>query len=71
MTFLGSLFLIIFTKMVTFATNALYDRSAIENLMDEMIGRRNISQALSDELIITAYEFNSQDARLYSKYLAA
>ena len=68
--FIGSFFLVMFARMVTFATNSLYDRSAIEALMNEMIGRRNISQAISDELIITSYEYNSQDSRLYSKYLA-
>lgn len=68
--FIGSFFLIMFTKMVTFASNSLYDRKAIEGLMNKMIGRRNISQSLSDELMITSYEYNSQDSRLYSKYLA-
>ena len=40
---IGSLFLILFTRMITFVSNSLYDRSAIESLMRDMIGRRNIS----------------------------
>lgn len=57
---IGSMFLIIFTRMITFVSNSLYDRTAIEDLMRDMIGRRNISQAISGEIMITAYEFNSQ-----------
>lgn len=57
---LGSLLLILFTRMITFVSNSMYDRTAMEGLMDNLIGRRNISQAISDELIITAYEYNSQ-----------
>jgi len=38
--------------------------------MRDMIGRRNISQAISDEIMITAYEFNSQQPKLFTKYLA-
>lgn len=56
---IGSLFLVIFTKMITYLSNSLYDRSAIEDLMRDMIGRRKISQQISDEIMITAYEFNS------------
>ena len=40
-------------------TNSLYDRSAIEDLMDELIGERNISQAIFDEVLLVAYEYNS------------
>lgn len=56
---IGSLFLVIFTRMISYLSNSLYDRTAIEDLMRDMIGRRNISQAISDEIMITAYEFNS------------
>ena len=56
---IGSLFLVIFTRMISYLSNSLYDRTAIEDLMRDMIGRRNITQAISDEIMITAYEFNS------------
>mmetsp|Transcript_31207 Transcript_31207/g.47790 ORF Transcript_31207/g.47790 Transcript_31207/m.47790 type:complete len:84 (-) Transcript_31207:623-874(-) len=44
----------------SFMTNSLYDRNAIEGLMKELIGERNISEALFDEILIVAYEYNSQ-----------
>ena len=56
---IGSLFLVIFTRMITLLSNSLYDRTAIEDLMRDMIGKRNMSQMMSDEIMITAYEFNS------------
>lgn len=64
---LGSMCLTLFTKMITFVSNSLYDRTEIEKLMQDMIGRRNISQALSDEIMITAYDFNSQHPKLFTK----
>jgi len=38
--------------------------------MQELIGGRNISEALFDELLIVAYEYNSQQPRFYSKYFS-
>lgn len=67
---IGSFFLIGFTKMITFVSNSLYDRQAIEGLMDSLIGQRNISQAIIDEVMIVTYEYNSQAPRLFSKYWA-
>lgn len=64
---IGSLFLMIFTTMITFVSNSLYDRSAIEDLMRFMIGKRNISQALTSELMITAYDYNAQLPKLFTK----
>lgn len=66
----GSLLMIIFTKMVTIASNSLYDREAIEQLMRDMIGRKNITEAITDELIVVTYEYNSQQPRLFSKHFA-
>jgi hypothetical protein len=57
--FIGSLFLVIFTRMITYLSNSLYDRSAIEDLMRSMIGKRNMTEMMVDEIMITAYEFNS------------
>ena len=51
-------------------SNSLYDRKAIEGLMDELIGRKNISAAMTDELLIVAYDYNSKQPRLYSKYFS-
>lgn len=65
---IGSVFLILFTTMITFVSNSLYDRTAIEDLMRSMIGKRNITQALVEEIMITAYEYNSQQPKLFTKY---
>lgn len=51
-------------------SNSLYDRSAIENLMHELIGSKNISSAMSDELLVVAFEYNSKQPRFYSKYMS-
>ena len=50
--------------------NALYDRSAITNLMNELIGVYHVKDAITDEVCIVAYDYNSQSPRLYSKYLS-
>ena len=49
-------------------TNSLYDRRSLEGLMDEMIGDRNISDAMFNEILLVAYEYNSHSPRLYCKY---
>ena len=51
-------------------SNSLYDRKAIEKLMHELIGAKNISSAMPDELLIVAYDYNSKQPRLYSKHFA-
>ena len=66
----GSVLLMLITRLITFVSNSMYDRKAMEQLMTDLIGQRNISQAISDEIIITAYEYNSQQPRLFSKHLA-
>jgi len=51
-------------------TNSLYDRSAIENLMKDMIGSKNVDETLADELLVVAFDYNSQKPRFFSKYFA-
>jgi patatin-like phospholipase/acyl hydrolase len=51
-------------------SSSLYDRVAIEGLMDELIGRKNISEAMTDELLVVAYDYNSKQPRFYSKHFA-
>ena len=50
--------------------NSLYDRKAIEGLMDELIGKKNISAAMQDELLVVAYDYNSKQPRFYSKHFS-
>ena len=57
-------------KITSVLSNSLYDRKAIEALMSELIGKKNISAAMQDELLVVAYDYNSKQPRLYSKYFA-
>jgi len=38
--------------------------------MKDLIGDRNMSEALFDELLVVAYEYNSQQPRFYSKFFS-
>jgi len=38
--------------------------------MEQLIGGKNISDSLFDEMLLVAYEYNSQQPRLYSKYFS-
>lgn len=51
-------------------TNSLYDRTQMETLMETLIGERNISESLFDEMLLVAYEYNSQQPRFYSKFFS-
>ena len=57
-------------RIINLLTSSLYDRVEIEGLMRELVGNRNISEAMTDELLLVAYEYNSQEPRLYSKYFS-
>lgn len=57
-------------KIYTVLSSSLYDRSSIENLMAELIGGRHVKEAMMDEVMLVAYEYNSQQPRFYSKYYA-
>jgi patatin-like phospholipase/acyl hydrolase len=56
------------TEFVSVATNAVYDRSGLEEGTDQYFGNRTFDDIAVDELMINAYEFNSQQPRFYSKY---
>jgi len=68
--FIGAVLGLALPGIYQFLTNSLYDRSAIEGLMENLIGKRNISEAMTDELLLVAYEYNSQQPRFYSKYFS-
>ena len=50
--------------------NSLYDRRAITALMRELLGEAKLKEAITDEALMVAYDYNSQQPRLYSKYFA-
>ena len=38
--------------------------------MQDLLGSYNIKDVLSDEILIVAYDYNSQEPRFYSKYFS-
>ena len=50
--------------------SARYNRTKLEALMEECLGEAYITDAITDELLIVAYDYNSQEPRFYSKYYA-
>ena len=38
--------------------------------MEELLGDFNIDQAITDELLVVAYDYNSQQPRFFSKYFS-
>lgn len=68
--FLGALVSVVFPNLWSFLDSAMYDRSQLEALMYELIGDRYIKDALTSELMIVAYDYNSQQPRYYSKFFS-
>ena len=55
-------------EFISTATNAVYDRSGLEEGTQIYFQNRTFDDIAIDELVINAYEFNSQQPRFYSKY---
>jgi hypothetical protein len=51
-------------------SKASYDRASLENIMKNLLGDYYITDALSDELLIVAFDYNSQEPRFFSKYFS-
>ena len=51
-------------------THSLYSRKSLDNIMKTLLGSYEIEDALTDELMIVAYEYNSERPRFYSKWFA-
>lgn len=47
-----------------------YDRKGVEEICKKKFGDVMISQAITDEVMIVAYEYNSHEPRLFTKYTA-
>ena len=50
--------------------NPLYSREKLDETMRDLLGKNYMDQALSDEVIMVAYDYNSQQPRLFSKYFS-
>jgi len=68
--FIGFVAAIIVQKVFSKLSKPKYNRASLENIMKERLGHYKISDTISDELLITAYDYNSQEPRFYSKYSA-
>ena len=47
-----------------------YSRESLDNIMKELLGDFDIEEAITDELLVVAYDYNSQQPRFFSKYFA-
>lgn len=68
--FLGFIFALVFQKVFAKLSKPKYNRASLEGIMESRLGAYPITETLSDELLITAYDYNSQEPRFYSKYFA-
>ena len=49
---------------------SLYKRDGLDELTKAYFGTKNVEDALTDEILLVAYEFNTHQPRFYSKYFA-
>jgi len=57
-------------KLVFKVNSALYKRDGLELLMKDYLGGARFGEALTDELLVVAYDYNSQEPRFFSKFFA-
>lgn len=55
----GLITAIIVQKIFAKLSKPKYNRASLENIMKERLGAYNISETMADELLITAYDYNS------------
>lgn len=67
---IGIIFAVIAQKVFAKLSKPKYNRMSLENVMKDRLGHYLISETITDELLITAYDYNSQEPRFYSKYFA-
>ena len=56
------------TETISGLTNAIYNRSGLEEGVMKYFQNRTFEDIAIDELVINAYEFNSQQPRFFSRY---
>merc|ERR1719329_162527 len=55
-------------NIVSTLSSALYDRRGLDGQLEKRFSDRTFNDLAVDELLISAYDFNSQQPRFYSKY---
>jgi len=56
------------TQVLSLVSSATYDRSGLEEGTEIYFKNKTWDDIAVDELVVNAYEFNSQQPRFYSKY---
>lgn len=56
---LGGIGSFIFPVLLKVLDASLYNRKPLEDLMREKVGERFIKEAMTDELLVVAYDYNS------------
>lgn len=56
--------------MINKVRHSGYDRTGIEKITTEMFGVVKVKDAITPEVMIVAYEYNSHEPRIFSKYTA-
>ena len=57
--FLGLIVGLFIPPLINKLNHSLYKRDVLEKMMEEYLGGVNIKDALTDELLIVAYDYNS------------
>ena len=53
---------------INLLSNSLYGRDSLEQIMDDYLGHANIKDAMTDELLVVAYNYNHNEPRFFSKW---
>lgn len=48
----------------------MYDRKGLEKILEGYLGGVKFGETATDEVMIVAYDYNSQEPRFFSKYMA-
>jgi hypothetical protein len=57
---IGILFSNVVPPLIYKLMHSKYSRDSLDNIMRELLGEYHINQAISDELLVVAYDYNSQ-----------
>ena len=60
----------ILPKLVYKVNSALYKRDGLEVLMKDYLGDATFQEIMTDELLVVAYDYNSQEPRFFSKWFS-
>ena len=66
----GSIFGYAFPQGINLLNNSLYKRESLEQIMEDYLGYANVKDAITDELLVVAYNYNGQEPRFFSKWWA-